>query len=367
MTTQAKTLDFSIKDFKTGVFNYDVPFIHISDLDFQNKQIGIDNVLATAYVNASLDSDFQLSFKLASAGTTTNIAYPVNANVKYQDIVDAGTFKIDTSDYKLTNAKIDGKYSLGGISLNASTAFDFEINGALGDSTFSYNPAKLEKEFTLLEITTDLNKVELSTPLTLPPLNIPFPKLELAVKPFEKELLNGVIKLQASFPGNIEGASDLKSADTLAPVSVEGKSENALFSGQISISKIIENVFLPALTGTNALKFEYSTGVNAAGVPVENYDDAETGFKLTIADLNVELGAYMTNDWLFAPDAVMVKMTSSLGEVKTGKLGDNFYFKTPEKGTGDITVTAEYGLSGKLLTRVGIEGKTLFNWEFFVW
>ena len=238
MATKTTSLNFESKDFQTGLFNYNVPLLHISNLDLQNNKLGIDNVLGTAYVNASLDTDFKVNFKATIGGTTTNIDYPVYANINYQDIVDAGTFKIDTSDYKLTNAKIDGNFQFGAVGIYIDSKFDFALNGALGDSTFSYDPEVFEKEFKYLELSSTGTNVKISSSLSPLDLEVGFDEAVL-----EKEILGGLLKFGVSVPGNIEGESQPKSADTLAFITAKGKSDNALISAQLSISKMVEYLY----------------------------------------------------------------------------------------------------------------------------
>lgn len=82
-----------------------------------------------------------------------------------------------------------------------------------------------------------------------------------------------------------------------------------------------------------------------------------TSYKVELFDLDLLYGITNVESLKFTPNDIMVEMTSSLGEVKTGKLGSSLLFSTPQTGQGNLDFITKYYLDGELLNQKGVNGK----------
>jgi hypothetical protein len=115
--------------------------------------------------------------------------------------------------------------------------------------------------------------------------------------------------------------------------------------------------------------------VTAFGLPPSTFGDAITfvpdgdgdgspDLSLEYELLNVEahLGLKLAQEFTFVPTAVNVTMTSSTGESHQGKLGDIFTFAAPD-AAGEVTIDAEFSLTGELRNRTGFVVNGALNLE----
>ena len=81
----------------------------------------------------------------------------------------------------------------------------------------------------------------------------------------------------------------------------------------------------------------------------------------TLLDVDLVAEASLAQKFTFNPENIIIDMTSSLGENKRGILGDSFLFNTPVSGTGDLTFSTNYYLSGTLTNNTGVNGTVLVD------
>ncbi|MGE7418570.1 DUF4214 domain-containing protein [Methylobacterium tarhaniae] len=160
------------------------------------------------------------------------------------------------------------------------------------------------------------------------------------IKPYTFDFEYG--KVVAQVPQQIVASSNqlVPSADGLPDLVTFGSAP--ALTASVDIIKLIGAAFgIPPQAFSDKQEIKINDNVNFA----IDYSIAEA-----LASANVSVGQRST----FQAQDVLVKMTSSTGEVKSGHLGDKFEFATPVSGAGEITVDAEYTLKGALKTETGL-------------
>ncbi|MFO1374104.1 MAG: hypothetical protein U1E99_05905 [Agitococcus sp.] len=332
---------------------------------------GYSNGLASLYTKVSLDTDFALSVDVNLGVSSADVSYPVTANVVYSDTVKAGAYAIvDTSDFNVNNATIKAEFTMGSVEFLLDVLLDPEVKGLYLDTLFTsegvisddmlYNPAAYKNKISLLKIapttsTDGLLGATVSSDM-LPvdiTMNQNIPK--------KIEFFDGVLSLNAAFPGDIEATGSVSSNDRLASVSATGVTDNPLIGGELDILKLLNKTFPATIPPA-----EYSTGFDLDTNSYVDYDDPRTddGIKLTLLKAVVGIGEFLREQWTFVPGDVLTTLTNhTTNEVKTGKLGDVFFFATPTTGTGTMDITADYTMTGKLVSSFGLSTNVYFKWD----
>ncbi|WP_164712267.1 DUF4214 domain-containing protein [Methylobacterium currus] len=160
------------------------------------------------------------------------------------------------------------------------------------------------------------------------------------IKPYTFDFEYG--KVVAQVPHQIVASSNqlLPSADGLPDLVTFGSSP--ALTASVDIIKLIGAAFgIPPQAFSDKQAVKINDNINFS----IDYSIAEA-----LASANVSIGQRST----FQAQDVSVKMTASTGEIKNGHLGDKFEFATPNSGSGEITIDAEYTLNGELKTETGL-------------
>ena len=367
MAVQTTYMRFEEKDVVTGGFRYEKTLATISSIDFTDVPIGVSNGLASIYTKASLDTNFEVKSVVNIGATTNDVLYPIHADVVYSDTVKAGDrVIIDTSSYYVNQAVLKGNFKLGasaGVYIDAE--FTPKVENLYADTlftseatlaNFTYAPEKIKKTIDVIDVSFDGSGFELSSD---------FAPISYKVGVNESKTLyeDGTFSVKASVPGDIEGeGARTNYYGSLGKITATGLSDNPILSANVSITDIVSNLLLPGLPrGTSLFGVEFGM---KDGMPVDKYEKADSGFKITLASLDVGLGAFLKQDWSFVPDKVAIKLTnSSTNQVQYGELGDIFYFDSPSFGSGTFDIQAEYGLQGKLVDAFGVSANSFFSWD----
>ncbi|WP_270935992.1 calcium-binding protein [Falsiroseomonas oryzae] len=149
-------------------------------------------------------------------------------------------------------------------------------------------------------------------------------------------------RFTAGFPGPIalvSGPAAVGADTPLGQLRVEGRSD-PFASATFNVASAIG-----ALFGIPPQAFQDTESINAGPLSL--------GYDYTTLFAGLVGEAALKQSFQYTPSAVDVVMTSSLGQVLTGQLGDVFAFDTPE-GEGTIDVTASYSVRGTLRTVTSI-------------
>jgi len=83
------------------------------------------------------------------------------------------------------------------------------------------------------------------------------------------------------------------------------------------------------------------------------FGTATAAMDYVVLDVDLAAGIKLAQTFTFIPTDVLVSLRSSTGETRNGSLGQQFEFTAPSTGSGDITFTAEYTLTGLLRNQSG--------------
>jgi hypothetical protein len=97
----------------------------------------------------------------------------------------------------------------------------------------------------------------------------------------------------------------------------------------------------------NLLGGEYVIFADGGGDP-----RPDLSIEYELLNVQANLGLKLAQAFTFIPTSIGVKLTSELGEVRTGLLGDVFTFTAPDEN-GVFRVDAEYTLNGQLRSQTG--------------
>ncbi|MBK3734146.1 hypothetical protein GAY29_13690 [Azospirillum brasilense] len=257
---------------------------------------------------------------------SVDIAYPITVDATLPEEVRSGDwFIIDTSSWMVGNSMLSS-VGPGGETFGATLDFLFDVSASVTD--IAYHPPLVEpvtfEDIVLAQIGTD--------PIRLVDLTMGNPSLDARLGPLEASL-----SVPSSLSTTGSGAS---SSGTLPSLHSSGTGDPFLTLG-LDLDDIAQRLF--GIPG-DALEGDYSWNSTAGSLALD----------YTILDVDAEARLSEAQSFTFTPTAVLVDMVSSTGERQTGQLGSKFLFSTPTTGSGDLTVTATYSLTGVLRNQTGI-------------
>ncbi|WP_188262889.1 FG-GAP-like repeat-containing protein, partial [Azospirillum tabaci] len=264
---------------------------------------------------------------------SVNIAYPITVDATLPGEVRSGDwFTVDTSSWTISNAALSS-IGPGGETFGATLDFLFDVSASI--TGIAYDPPLFAPvtfdDITLAQIGTD--------PVRLVDITAGNPTLNGELGPLE-----GSVSVPSSLTTTRTGVS---ASNRLTTVQSSGTGAPFMTLG-IDIDEIAQRLFgIPA----DVLEGDYSWS-NSLGSLALDY---------TVLDAAAQARLCQAQRFSFTPTAVLVDMVCSNGERRTGQLGDTFIFSTPTEGSGDLTVTATYSLTGSLRNETGIVASAVLS------
>lgn len=259
-----------------------------------------------------------------SAGAV-DVKYPIRVDADVPDtVVRNGVFAINTANWVHQNSEISTTGPGARFTLDAVMKFNATLGaGSISAAGFSLVdipqvPLGIDYRKSIIDIGSGSSNIQIPAG--------PYGTVTLAI------------------PDILELSSSDLIPPELAKLKAEGQADTAFLNLGIDLDAVAVSVFgLPP----NLLGDEYVIIPDGGGDP---RPDLSIAYELL--NITANLGLKFAQGFTFIPTSIGVKMTSELGEVKTGLLGDVFTFTAPNSN-GNFDVDAEYTLNGQLRSQTG--------------
>jgi Ca2+-binding RTX toxin-like protein len=342
-------LQFAAEDISITGVHFEKELWNLSTLDIANVQVGTSGYS----IVANLDTDFHLKYVADLGSNLVDIAYPVEVNATGRSTIRSGELvTIDTSDWGVNSPLVTGQFNLASAGVSLQSTVDLGLLGIDLLDGFSYDPAPYSSDIKLVQMDMGTSAVGAPSAFTFALTSDLKPASPNTPKSAAFKLLDGYLQLTLENPGDIysDSAHD-NLPDALPSVAALGVSPNPVVALSLDLAKLVE---LGAHAANPALApFNFSYSFDIGGIEVD----------ATLLEAQLTAAINTANLWTFIPGEVMVSMTSTLGETRTGKLGDSFSFHSPATGSGQFAINASYTLTGKLVSQFGVAFSLDLSWD----
>lgn len=291
------------------------------NLDYTDPVFGYGLTLPYSY-----SGTVGLEPRLRISSGAVDVAYPIRVDASLPDEVQrSATFSIDTSSWVHKESSISTTGPGARFTLDAVLKFNATLGQGLIDVPWPLDDVVIPEVTLGVDYRKSIIDVGSgSTGVTIPAG--PYGSVELSI------------------PEILELSSNALIPPELAKLKAEGQADDRFVNLALDLDAVAVSLFgLPP----NLLGDEYVIVADGGGDP-----RPDLSIEYELLNVQANLGLKFAQAFTFIPTSIGLKLTSELGEVRTGLLGDVFTFTAPDEN-GLFHVDAEYTLNGQLRSQTG--------------